>query len=236
MEIQEVKYLTPPLENFEVQYKEIRNKEGRWLNDDMVKNLPFVPSNHPLKKEWDMRQWMVSKFGNYLQTNKFENALDIGSGNGWMTYKVAKHVRDITGLDVGKEELEQAARCFGSEGINFVCCSDWSLLPQEHFDLIYFAGSFHYFEPNELFWTQLKKLLKPNGEIHILETQFYSSIEVELARNRSVEYFNSLGMNVEYYKHLSWNILPEHDVLYRPGILNKLFRSRSPFPWIRIRK
>ena len=233
----QVTYLTPPKSNFEAQYKSIRHKEGRWLSDAEVEQLPQVNPKSPHYAEWKKRSWILNKFETYLSLSAFNTVLDIGCGNGWMTHRTANYCDKITGLDVGKEELEQATRCFGSENIEFVCCDNWTLLPKNHFDLVYFAGSFHYFEPSLEFWSLLKSLLTSNGEIHIFETQFYSESERAEARSRSEEYFQSLGQDVDYYNHLSWKILPDnHEVLYKPNWRNKLFKNRSPFPWIRIRK
>lgn len=233
----EVRYLTDPLQIFEETYKSIRSKEGRWVSDEKVKLLPSIQGNHVLKSEWEKRAWMLYKFLKYLRKKQPKAILDIGCGNGWMTHKVGQVSQKITGIDVGKEELEQAARCFGSDSIQFICCSDWSLLPKASFDVIYFAGSFHYFEPDDQLWETLKSLLKPNGEIHILETRFYTSDEAIAAKKRTEDYFDSLGEKADYYYHLAWSLLPEnHEILYKPSILQKIFPKQSPFPWIRIRK
>lgn len=233
----QVSYLTPANTDFEERYKFIRNKEGRWLSDEDVKRLPRVNFNDPLQNEWKKRSWMLNKFETYMSLASTNKVLDIGCGNGWMTNRISSHCESITGVDVGAEELEQAARCFSSETVHFACCSDWSLLPQNEFDLIYFAGSFHYFQPDTIFWEQLYSLLKPGGEIHIIETKFYTPEELEEAKVRSRNYFENLGVNIDYYHHLTWELLPDpHDVLYKPDLRNKIFKNRSPFPWIRIRK
>lgn len=232
-----VQYLTPPLETFETAYKKVRDAEGRWLTDDEVKRLPNIEKNHPLEKEWQKRAWMLEKFTVYLEKKKPARILDIGCGNGWLTNRASNYANETLGIDVGKEELEQAARCFGSKTLQFGCCSDWSLLPTAHFDIVYFSGSFHYFQPDAAFWSLLKSLLTPDGEIHILETQFYTPEEAQKAKQRSAAYFEKLGANVNYYQHLSWDQLPaNYEILHRPDFRNKLFKTRSPFPWIRIRK
>ncbi|MDB2657544.1 class I SAM-dependent methyltransferase [Crocinitomicaceae bacterium] len=233
----QVTYLTAPDNAFETQYKSVRDKEGRWLSDEAVKQLPQVNRNDQKSEEWKKRAWMLNKFETYVSLASTNNVLDIGCGNGWMTNHISNHSETITGVDVGTEELEQAARCFGNENVRFACTTDWSLLPKASYNLIYFAGSFHYFDPDESFWELLFSMLAPEGEIHILETQFYEKSEVDAAKQRSKEYFKKMGESIEYYKHLAWDVLPEkYEVLYRPDFKNKIFKSRSPFPWIRIRK
>ena len=233
----QVTYLTPEDSSFEEKYKSVRDKEGRWLSDEEVKRLPNMDRNSEMMKEWRKRKWMLNKFETYMSLAATENVLDIGCGNGWMTNRIANHCEAITGVDVGKEELEQAARCFGNKQVQFICTQDWSLLPKARYNLIYFAGSFQYFRPDDQFWKKIYTLLAPEGEVHILETQFYTPEGVESARKRSKEYFNALGDTVEYYQHLTWDDLPtNHTVLYEPDFRNKIFKNRSPFPWIRIRK
>ena len=192
-EERQVSYITPSKAEFEKQYKSVRDKEGRWLSDEAVKKLPKVDANNSHHEEWKKRAWMLQKFETYMSLASTNNVLDIGCGNGWMTHRISNHCETITGMDVGAEELEQAARCFGTDTTHFVCCNDWSLLPQNSFDLVYFAGSFQYFQPTAEFWNQLLGLLKPEGEIHILETKFYSKEEAKEAELRSKAYFEKLG-------------------------------------------
>lgn len=238
MDTANVTYITEPILDFEQQYSKVRSMEGRLLSDNEVMSLPNVSSNSPQYVEWKMRAWMLKKFSEYLKNKQPKNMLDIGCGNGWMTNYLSQFTETITGLDVGRTELEQAARCFATEKVKFICCSDLSLLQENSFDSIFFAGSLHYFKPNEVFWKTLLNLLKPEGEIHILETQFYSNSEIEGAKSRSEEYYSNLGVKVDYYNHLSWDVLPENaEVLYRPRRISKLFSKKaSPFPWIKIHK
>lgn len=232
----QVTFLTESLSAIDVTYKTVRNKEGRWLSDEEVRLLPRIAEHHPLRGEWNQRAWMWNKFAAYLAKKRPQKVLDIGCGNGWMTSRVSRFAEKTLGIDVGKEELEQAARCFGSEMLQFACCNDWSLLPEAEFDLIYFTGSFHYFECTPEFWTSLFRLLAPNGEIHILETRFYLPTEVQAAKKRTQAYYENLGVEVTYYKHLRWDQLPaNYELIYRPNAWNKIYKSRAPFPWVRIK-
>ncbi|MES2557644.1 MAG: methyltransferase domain-containing protein [Bacteroidota bacterium] len=235
-----VHYLTPPKTAFEEVYIRLRTKEQRVHDDAFVRQLPAVPDSHPHVREWNMRRKTQERFCAFLATKNKPTVLDIGCGNGWFTAKIAPYASDIAGVDVGEEELEQAARCFGNESVKFVCCSDLLLLPEAQFDCITFNASIQYFEPSEAFWKSLFRLLKPGGEIHLLDSPIYQSTDQNGARERSANYFNEQQEPAAqgYYFHLTWDDLPaSYTVRYRPGNrLFRLFKSDSPFPWVVIKK
>lgn len=233
-----VYYLTEPLADFESTYIEVRSIEQRVHNDDFVRQLPNVPKGHPHAKEWKKRAHTLQNFSKFLADNKPMQVLDIGCGNGWFTERVANYCENIIAIDVGAQELEQAARCSTQNHVKYACCSDWNKLPEASFDLIYFSGSFQYFTHDEHFWQSLKRLLTPNGEIHVLDTPFYPKHQIDGAKERSARYFSSVGVSKasDYYHHAAWEDLPSHkELLYQPTILNKVFRDRSPFPWVRVK-
>jgi len=91
----------------------------------------------------------------------------------------------------------------------------------------------------------LLELLKQDGEIHIIDTPFYSEEPAKDAKQRSVDYYKNLGypeMAAHYYQH-RWAQLGEFDykIKYDPESYIVKFRRRflkrivSPFPWIIIR-
>lgn len=235
-----VYYLTPPKAPFEAEYLAVRKKEDRVPTDDLVRKLPFVPSSHPHFREWQLRSDTLTRFQTFLRKLPQRHILDIGCGNGWFSYQMSQCGHSITGLDVGKTELEQAARCFSGEQIRFICCNAWNLLPEAEFDLITFNASIQYFELTPDFWNSLYRLLKPGGEIHILDSPFYLPEELNAARKRSTEYFLHMQQpNAQlYYFHPLFQQLPESKrILYRPNKwLRKVLRNRSPFFWISVSK
>jgi ubiquinone/menaquinone biosynthesis C-methylase UbiE len=237
---QGVYYLTPPKTAFEEVYIRLRTKEQRVHNDDFVQQLPLVPKWHPHAREWKMRRKTQERFCAFLASKKQPLILDIGCGNGWFTAKMAPYASGTTGVDVGTEELEQAARCFGSESVRFVCCSDLNLLPEAQFDIITFNASIQYFEPTTAFWENLFRLLKPGGEIHLLDSPIYEPTDQHAAKERSAHYFNQQQESAAegYYFHLTWNNLPaNYQVRYQSANrILRFFKTDSPFPWVVISK
>ena len=232
-----VYYLTQPSSAFEDAYTTVRTKEKRLLTDEQVLKLPQSETN---SEEWKKRVWTLDSFEHYIRGKNIRSILDIGCGNGWFTARIAQYVENVVGLDVGKLELEQAARCFSTENLQFICCTDWEKIPNETFDCITFNGSAHYFDITPKFWDSLYRILRPNGEIHLLDSPIYSSNESNAAQQRSAEYFEKMGVPAaaNFYKHITWDDLPKHShTHYTPNrILNKLVKTRSPFPWIMVYK
>lgn len=234
-----VHFLTPPNLEFEAHYMSTREKEKRLPNDEFVKSLPNVPKDHLHYNEWKLRKKSLKRLQNYLKSRKQHTLLEIGCGNGWLTQELAPLIHEIFGLDVTKAELEQAARCKQYSNSEYICCTDWSLLPMHTFDIILFSGSFQYFELTLEFWVQLERLLKENGEIHIIDTFFYTNDEADKAKERSKRYFSDLGeeSSIHYYHHQMWDELPEtYKVLFQPNRFLQKLKSESPFPWIVISK
>lgn len=235
-----VYYLTPPKTTFEEVYIRLRTKEQRVHDDAFVQQLPTVSASHPHTKEWLMRKKTQERFCRFLSSSNQPTVLDIGCGNGWFTAKMAPYASEILGIDVGTEELEQAARCFGTENVKFACCNNLDLLPEAQFDLITFNASIQYFEPTSAFWESLFRLLKPGGEIHLLDSPIYTQSDKKAAKERSANYFDQQQEPTaqSYYFHLTWNDLPHmHQVRYQsPNRLMKLIKTDSPFPWVVIGK
>jgi len=235
----EVFYLTPPAKEFEEVYLNVRNKEQRVLQDEIVMLLPFVNEDHPYASEWKKRRDTLQRFTKYLSNRKPNRVLEIGCGNGWFAHKISDHTNICVGLDVGEEELQQAARCFSNDKLAFVCCEDWNQIPEGSFDLVVFNASIQYFDLTDQFWKDVYRLLDHGGEVHILDSMFYQKDMGVTAKSRSEEYFKELGVKeaCSYYRHQTWEELPtNYKLKYKPTRLRSKFnRGKSPFPWIKIK-
>jgi ubiquinone/menaquinone biosynthesis C-methylase UbiE len=230
-------YLTAPKKEFERDYTAVRQKENRLLTDELVKTLPFVQYG-PHVNEWKKRLDTLERLSPFIRQLDHKTILEVGCGNGWFSKMLVKKNNTVIGLDVGKQELEQAARCFPNENLHFVCCTDLNLLPDFAFDCIVFNASIQYFDTSESWWDMIFKKVKKGGEIHLIDSPFYDKKEVLAAKERSKIYFKQLNEDQAhtYYFHHTWNELPAtREILYLPRKWKRLFHKHaSPFPWIRI--
>ncbi len=235
---------------FEKHYLELREKENRLYTDDLVKNLPKIPRDHPLRSEWVIRKNSADKLIHYLiRRGNANSILEVGCGNGWLSNRLAQELHvEICGIDINEIELKQAARLFGEHSrISFIYADVWEpLFPPPFFDVIVLPSSAQYFPDLRLLIRRLIEFTTPQGEIHILDTPFYrSGQELQAARKRSHDYFTSLSSAPmgEYYFHHTFDELKDFDtsIMYNPKSWSSQFQRRilraplSPFPWIRIK-
>lgn len=238
------------LKIFEKNYLEVREKEGRLFSDRLVTQLPYLSKEHRLRNEWLHRAATREMFIKYLKTKTgLQKILDLGCGNGWFCQRmaVAQPVANVFGLDVNLNELQQAARLFSNSQTSFLYGDIFQdIFIPDSFDLIVMNSTAQYFPDINLLVIELLELLTEHGEIHIMDSPFYTSASAQnKARKRSSDYFLKMGvkdMHKHYYHH-TFNALQEFSptILYRPGkVKNSLMavfgKKLALFPWICIRK
>lgn len=244
-------YLSNPetFQLFEDLYSNVREKEGRIYPDEIVNDLPHIVASHTLFPEWEIRARSTYKLEAYLgQKAKPLMILELGCGNGWLANRLAQISGcNVYAVDLNRKELEQGARVFSeTHSLKFIYGNiSENIFRPASFDLILLASSVQYFHDLESLLQCLQGLLKQDGEIHIIDTPFYTAKLADDAKRRSVDYYENLGypeMAGHYYQH-RWTQLREfnYTIKYDPRSYIVKFRRRflkrivSPFPWIIIR-
>lgn len=231
--------------DFESIYLRLRLQEGRLYTDQELEKLPVINRQHPYYSEWMIRRRSTKKLVQYIERNKNgSDILEIGCGNGWLTRQLASVTgARVIGVDINYMELQQAARVFHHiPNLHFIY-TDIRNEPfrEKKFDLAVFAASIQYFEMLPEILDKVLKLLKPGGEIHILDSPFYSPTEIQAAKQRSRVYYEQAGFPAmtSCYFHHSLNELHDYhpEILFDPNNwISQLQLSKNPFHWIRIRK
>jgi len=226
-------------------YLRVREKEGRLYLDDVVAHLPYISDEHPLANEWRARATSASRLTKYLsRQHKSLSILELGCGNGWLSNLLSKAGHRVVGVDQNLHELKQATRVFSNP--SFLSANIFSApFALETFDVILLASVIQYFHDLPALINALSQHLKPDGEIHIMDSPLYADDEISNAIQRSQEYYSSLGfpeMAGQYFHH------PESDLnmfdskwLYRPRLnilrwKHWLGLDDSPFPWVVVSK
>jgi SAM-dependent methyltransferase len=242
-------YILSDIKNdFESLYLKVRDKEKRIYSDDELRLLPFTSDGNIQKDEWNLRAKSFNRFKEYMSTKPGTmNILDLGCGNGWFCGQLSKTTNhNFFCVDVNLTELKQAKKVFNSEKLKFIQADIFKVdIPIDYFDLITLNASIQYFPNFKRIIDRLLGLLNDNGEIHIIDSPFYSENEVSNAVRRTNEYFKSIGfpeMSKQYYHHSLMDLNAyDHEIHYKPNTLinkfNKMFFiNDSPFPWILIKK
>ena len=232
-------------ESFEKLYMQLRKKEQRLYTDEEVRNLPQIDATHPHFKEWLLRKRSCDGLIEYLdQKNKPLHILEIGCGNGWLSAQLAKNTSgQVVGMDINKEELTQAARVFSDiSNLKFIA-GDIRTAQLEHnnFDIIVFAASLQYFSSLKEIMQSAFQYLRAGGEVHILDTIFYKKNNVDAARQRTKDYYTTLGFPeaTDYYYHHCIEDLKNFStkILYDPDSwMHKFNKNKAPFFWVCIKK
>ncbi len=234
---------------FEDLYLTVREKEKRLYPDEVIFSLPLVKKSHPHFKEWTIRTLSFNKLKDYLQKkNRPLQILDLGCGNGWMSNKLSE-INDsvVTGADLNSFETAQAKRIFqNNKRVTFLSGDLYknNLLQKNQFDIIVLAASIQYFPDLKVLIGQLTKWLRHGGEIHILDSPFYTEKNISLAKEASLNYYKALACirMADFYHHHQWSELSrlQFKIMNRAWndkILLKIFKTnKNYFPWIVIHK
>ena len=230
--------------HFEENYIALRRKEQRLYSDEEVLKLPDVASHHPHHLEWLLRKKATDKLLQWMQKKQQSlQVLEVGCGNGWLAAQLAT-VSDshVIGCDINFTELQQATAVFHTiPHLHFMYGDIRSgLFKESSFDCIIFAASIQYFPSLPEIINSALVLLKPGGELHILDSPFYKEADIPAAQKRTAAYYNSLGFSnmASYYFHHSMTSLRDFDyeLLYNPASPVYFFsKHKNPFPWICIR-
>lgn len=225
---------------FESSYLKLRSEEQRVLTKEQLLRLPYPDRSDPDFEHWAIRRKNIDRFLRYLKTKKEQlNILDVGCGNGFFSHLMCLQGHRVTGLDVNFTELQQAAEAFPAANLNW-CCLDLldEPVPGAPYNLITFCASFHYFRDSRALLERCQSLLAAGGEIHIIDSPFYSDANRSEARARSLDYFSQHGVPdlIQHYYHNTYADLSafRYRFGYKPGgWLNRLLRRHdSPFPWL----
>ncbi|KAG1674780.1 Juvenile hormone acid O-methyltransferase [Nymphon striatum] len=141
----------------------------------------------PLSERYDEIQLDGSSRKNYLE--QFKGALklpkenvmvmDIGCGSGNITNEVLFNIlnenfnlKKIIGTDVNEEMIEFANERYLQNKLEFrtmdICTRELPEALEGKFDLVTAFSSFHWFPDQKLALKNIRRLLKPNGEIFLM--------------------------------------------------------------------
>jgi SAM-dependent methyltransferase len=226
---------------FEAIYGRVRRAENRILTDEQVRRLPDG-SGLWNAKEWRIRRASAERLTSELDRHgRTLNILEVGCGNGWLAAFLNRAGHTVMGIDVFTEELEQAARVF--EGPLFARADLFrSPLPESRFDAVIFAASFQYFSDAAATLERSRRLLVPNGEVHVLDTVLYSGHqEARRAMDRSDHYYTGLGapeMTGRYHAHVRTSLERSGGarILASPSPMRRMQQAlgRNPSPFTHI--
>ncbi len=229
---------TPAVERFEQLYVALRRQEGWLMDDEAVRQLPYC--EQPQTKDfWRWRRRSMLAWHRYVKKKNRDKQLfilDIGCGNGWLSYRTASLGNVVVhAQDVNRRELTQAARVFALPNLYWHFATGTGHIRPESFDLILLAASAQYFADLPALIEELLPLLRKGGEVHLLDTRFYKDRQAcASACLRTAGYYREMGMEdmqTYYHHHCLEDLRPFRFKKRR----NRRWRSH-PLDWLCIYK
>ena len=176
----------PHFRQFVHEYQQVRAREGRGSSSpDYYLSLPNADLTGRNTWQWSVR---AVSFRYLLRTilpgieNRFArplDILDIGAGNGWLSYRLARrgHVPvAVDLLDNDEDGLGAAQHYYSSLGWlfpRFQAEMDHLPFADGQFDLAVFNASFHYSEDYCTTLREAVRCLRPRGRLLIIDSPFY---------------------------------------------------------------
>lgn len=98
----------------------------------------------------------------YLRHKKPLLILEVGCGEGYLTYAMKQSGHQVTGIDVSEQAISRALKAFG---LHYKAVDIKDYKPLHKFDLIVCTETIEHLQDPVNFVSECKRLLKPEGEI-----------------------------------------------------------------------
>ena len=166
------------------EYGLVRDAEGRGSDDaGCYLALPYRDLTGRNVWQWKIRARTYRVFENQvlppLERERTLDALDLGAGNGWLSYRLALRGHRPIAIDVrtdARDGLGAARRYFEHARVWFPRIeAELDAVPFEdaQFDLAVFNASFHYAPDADRTLAEALRCLKPDGRVVIMDTPIY---------------------------------------------------------------
>jgi len=172
------------------EYQNIRTAEGRGsLQPEFYIHLPYKDISGRNIWQWNIRACTFDHLRKkllprYLQDKKNPpKVLDLGAGNGWMSYRLAREGYSCVAVDllVNDEDGLGAATHFEKhlDALFPRFQAEMSRLPfaDGQFEVVIFNASFHYAEDYQSAIREALRCVKRGGSVLIADTPWYSRSE-----------------------------------------------------------
>jgi SAM-dependent methyltransferase len=179
---------TAHFDRFLREYQVVREAEGRGSRDpEYYLALPFQDLSGHNQQQWAIRSRTYSFLEQRIlpeieaQTARNLTVLDLGAGNGWLSYRLALRKHLPVAVDVFTSDLDGLAAAVHYRkklpGLfpRFQAEVDRLPFADRQFDLAIFNASFHYSEDYFETLGEAIRCLRPGGTVIIADTAWYTA-------------------------------------------------------------
>lgn len=171
------------LEMFASEYARYRAEEGRRYTGRQLLELPYLKTG-PHASQWRIRACTFDAFrakvlrATAARLRRPLDVLDLGAGNGWLSYRVALDGHHPIALDI-RNDLVDGLGASGpfrrrAPAMQCVIASFESVpLKKASVDIALFNASLHYATDLRAVLDEAMRVTRPGGKVAILDTPFY---------------------------------------------------------------
>ena len=172
------------LQRFAQDYAAHRQAEGRGYAGDDLFALPYLRSG-PFARQWGVRARSFEAFMARVLRRCAASArrplrvLDLGAGNGWLSWRIAQAGHSATALDLRDDLVDGlgAGRAFveraGGLMQTLVAPFEEISAPSASFDIAVFNASLHYATDLAAVLAEAARVVRAEGRLVILDSPFY---------------------------------------------------------------
>ncbi|NOK61654.1 MAG: class I SAM-dependent methyltransferase [Chloroflexi bacterium AL-N10] len=168
-------------ERFLTEYETIRHAEGRGSTDtDYYRALPFADLTGQHRENWHIRacgfETLIEQVVEPLETRgKPLKILDIGAGNGWLSYRLAQREHHVASIDLSTDPFDGLGTHTHYNATFVPVQAEFDRLPfaANQFDLVIFNASLHYSTDYMVTLNETLRVLQPDSPLVILDSPVY---------------------------------------------------------------
>lgn len=197
-------YTTGDRNRFLIEYRTIRYAEGRGSdNPDYYRALPYADLSGTSSAAWAMRACTYTFFeeeilpGIERRTRRPLDILDLGAGNGWMSYRLTLRGHRARAIDIFNDIRDGLSAAKNYDRPFPVIEAEFDSLPfrDASADLAIYNSSFHYSVDYTRTLREARRCLRPKGCVLILDTPVYRKPEHgrQMVEERKAQFLSRYG-------------------------------------------
>ncbi|HZD58634.1 MAG TPA: methyltransferase domain-containing protein [Anaerolineales bacterium] len=191
-------------EQFIREYEIVRSQEGRGSQDrEYYRALPFADLSGRLARDWKIRarsyQALIDQLLEPLELlwDRPMKILDVGAGNCWLSNRLSQRGHLVASVDLLTNSSDGLG-CHIFYPTRFTPVqAEFDCLPfrEVQADLVVFNASFHYSTRYETTLREAQRVLRPDGQLVILDTPIYHGANSgrQMVREREQQFSERYG-------------------------------------------
>ncbi len=202
------RFLTPDREahyaQFMREYQQVRAAEGRGsIEAAYYRALPFADLSGRFATDWQIRARSFRSFAASVlrprerELNRPLHILDLGAGNGWLSYRLAQRGHLVAAIDLLINPRDGLGAYIHYDAAFTPVQAEFDRLPFDNaqFDLAIFNASLHYAVDYEMTLCEALRVLQPGGQIVVLDSPVYRSDRsgAQMVREREASFTQAYG-------------------------------------------